>query len=317
MSEGRGERWTRAARPPYGECLARKERAFMISQCRRAISVGLLTSLMLVIALACAPLAGAEGRCGSYSWCDTSRSAEARAGIMLAAMTQSDKVGILTGQAASDVGLPAIKFTDGGVGAGGTGSGLHGATAMPAGMALAANFDPAMAVSYGTVVGAEVKHRGFDGDYGPTVNIMRTPLGGRTFEAYGEDPFLAAQTAVGWIDGFQTQGVMADVKHYAVNNQEGQVGVSPVFGVYGGRTFVNVHVDARTLHGSSSPPSRRLSPRRIARPRCARTTSSTERMRARILFCSGKRCAACGASTASWSRTSSPVMRPLKISTRV
>src|SRR5438477_182417 len=95
----------------------------------------------------------------------------------------------------------------------------HAAAAMPAAIALAANFDQSRATSYGAVVGAEVKHRGFDGDFGPTVNIMRTPLGGRTFEAYGEDPFLSGQTAVGWTDGLQAQGVMADVKHFAANNQ--------------------------------------------------------------------------------------------------
>jgi beta-glucosidase len=167
---------------------------------------------------------------------------------MLAAMSQSDKVGILTGQAESDVGLPAIAWTDGAIGAGGVGSGSSGATAMPAGIALAANFDSQMAYRYGAVVGTEVKHRGFDGDFGPTVNIMRTPLGGRTFEAYGEDPYLSAETAVGWIDGLQAQGVMADVKHFAENNQEGQVGVSPISGAYGGRTIVNVHVDQRTMH---------------------------------------------------------------------
>jgi beta-glucosidase len=167
---------------------------------------------------------------------------------MLAAMPQSDKVGILTGQAASDVGLPAIGWTDGAVGAGGVGSGSSGATAMPAAIALAANFDPQMAYRYGGVVGTEVRHRGFDGNFGPTVNIMRTPLGGRTFEAYGEDPYLSARNAVGWVDGLQAQGVMADVKHFAENNQEGQLGVSPLFGAYGGRTFVNVHVDQRTLH---------------------------------------------------------------------
>jgi beta-glucosidase len=206
------------------------------------------TGLLLAFVSVLSPAARAEGRCGTYSWCDTTLSPEARAGLMLAAMSHSDKVGILTGAAASDVGLPPIKWTDGAVGAGGVGSGGSGATAMPAGMALAANFDPAMASGYGAVVGAEVKHRGFDGDYGPTVNIMRTPLGGRTFEAYGEDPFLAGATAVGWIEGFQAQGVMADVKHYAANNQEGQVGASPLFGVYGGRPFTNVHADARTLH---------------------------------------------------------------------
>ena len=163
-------------------------------------------------------------------------------------MSQSDKVGVLTGGAASDVGMPAISWTDGAVGAGGLGSGSSGATAMPAAIALAANFDRQMAYRYGAVVGLEVKHRGFDGDFGPTVNIMRTPLGGRTFESYGEDPFLSAQTAVGWIDGLQAQGVMADVKHFAENNQEGQLGVSPLFGAYGGRSFVNVHVDPRTMH---------------------------------------------------------------------
>jgi beta-glucosidase len=214
----------------------------------RSFTVAAFAGALLALSALLAPGAHAEGRCGNYPWCDTALSPEARAKLMLAAMSQADKVGILTGQAASDVGLPAIKWTDGAVGAGGVGSGLTASTAMPAAMALAANFDPAMASSYGAVVGAEVRHRGFDGDYGPTVNIMRTPLGGRTFEAYGEDPFLSAQTAVGWIDGLQAQGVMADVKHFAANNQEGQVGASPLFGVYGGRPFVNVHVDARALH---------------------------------------------------------------------
>jgi beta-glucosidase len=213
----------------------------------------ILPGAAAILALAVGPLmlpaaAAAEGRCGTYSWCDTALSPTARANLMLAAMSQSDEVGVLTGTAASDVGLPAIKWTDGAVGAGGVGSGGSAATAMPAGIALAANFDTAMARSYGAVVGTEVKHRGFDGDWGPTVNIMRTPLGGRTFEAYGEDPFLSAQTAVGWIDGFQAQGVMADVKHFAENNQEGQYGVSPIASAYGGRSFVNVHVDPRTMH---------------------------------------------------------------------
>jgi len=203
---------------------------------------------MLVVALALPAFASADGRCGSHPWCDTSLTPDARAKLMLAAMSQDDKVGILTGQAESDVDLPAISWTDGAVGAGGLGSGTSGATAMPAAIALAANFDQDMARRYGSVVGLEVRHRGFDGDFGPTVNIMRTPLGGRTFEAYGEDPFLSAQTAVGWIDGFQAQGVMADVKHFAENNQEGQFGVSPLVAAMGGRQFVNVHVDQRTLH---------------------------------------------------------------------
>jgi beta-glucosidase len=205
-------------------------------------------ALAVLGALAVASLAHAEGRCGEHPWCNTSLSAQERAALLLGAMSQSDKIGVLTGKEASDVGMPAIKWTDGAVGAGGTGSGLSEATAMPSGTALAANFDQSMAYAYGSAVGAEVRHRGFDGDFGPTVNIMRTPLGGRTFEAYGEDPFLSGQTAVGWIDGFQAQGVMADVKHFAANNQEGQFGVSPLVAPYGGRQFVNVHVSQRALH---------------------------------------------------------------------
>jgi beta-glucosidase len=193
-------------------------------------------------------VAHAQGRCGSYTWCNTSLTPGARAQLMLAAMSQPDKVGILTGQAASDVGLPAMQWTDGSLGAGGLGSGSSGATAMPATIALAANFDPAMARDYGAVVGQEVKHRGFDGDFGPTVINMRTPLAGRTFQAYGEDPYLSAQNAVGWVNGLQAQGVMANVNIFAANNQEGQMGVSPLFGTVGGRSYVNVRVDPRTLH---------------------------------------------------------------------
>jgi beta-glucosidase len=203
----------------------------------------------VILALGALPgAAAARGRCGPHPWCNTSLRPARRAQLLLDAMSESDRIGVLTGQAASDVGMPAITWTDGAVGAGGVGSGSSGATAMPAGIALAANFSPTMAYRYGRIVGIEVRHRGFDGDYGPTVNIMRTPLGGRTFEAYGEDPFLAAQTAVGWIQGLQAQGVMADVKHFAENNQEGQYGVSPLFGAYGGRTIVDVHVDPRTMH---------------------------------------------------------------------
>src|SRR5207247_8906836 len=97
-----------------------------------------MVAMLAAVTLALPSAAGAAGRCGSHPWCDTSLSPAARAKLMLAAMSQSDKVGILTGQAASDVDLPAIKWTDGAVGAGGLGSGASGATAMPAGIALAA-----------------------------------------------------------------------------------------------------------------------------------------------------------------------------------
>ena len=214
-----------------------------------AAVVSLLAGSGLVFGSPAAAVAKARAsRCGPHPWCNTSLSPTKRAHLLLAAMSQSDKVGMLQGNAATDVGLPAITATDGAVGPGGVGSGGNKASAMPAAIALAAGFDRKMAYTYGKTVGAGVRHRGFDADYGPTMNIMRTPLGGRTFEAYGEDPYLAAEMAVGWVKGLQSEGVMADPKHYVANDQEGQVGVSPGTGAVGGRFVVNSVVGERTLH---------------------------------------------------------------------
>lgn len=218
----------------------------------------LLAAALVAVALAPAA-AGAAGPCGTRAWCDAALSPDARATLLEDAMSQSDRVAMLTGGSAPDVGVRKLLFVDGAMGAGTDGGlgvaqdGLVPATAMPASIALAASFDPAMAERYGAVVGAEVRHRGFDGDYGPTVNIMRTPLGGRTYEGYGEDPFLDARTAVGWIQGAQGAGVMVSVKHFAENNQEGQGGASPGDGANGGRLNVNVIVDDRTLHEIELP----------------------------------------------------------------
>ena len=191
--------------------------------------------------------ARADGRCGDHPWCDASRPADERADLLLGALTQDERIGLLTGGAVARLDVPAVRFTDGPVGAGGLGAGSGPATGLPAGIALAAGWDQAAALAYGRVVGDEVKRRGFDGVYGPTMNIMRTALGGRTFEAFGEDPYLASRMAVGWIRGAQAQGVMADAKHYAANNQEGYLGVPPLQGLIGGRFLVNAIVDERSL----------------------------------------------------------------------
>ena len=203
---------------------------------------------IVAFSLAVPTAATAQGRCGTYAWCNTTLSPDQRATLLEDAMSQSDKVAMLTAGAASDVGVPAISFDDGALGVRTTSQPGESATAFPSGTALAANFDQAMARAYGAAVGVEQREHGYDGDDGPTVNIMRTPLGGRTFEAYGEDPLLDAQTAVGWIDGLQSEGVMADVKHFIENDQEGQLGVSPLEGANGGRQLVNVIVNQRTLH---------------------------------------------------------------------
>jgi beta-glucosidase len=109
------------------------------------------------------------------------------------------------------------------------------ATALPAAIVLAATWNPDLAQEAGQVIGQEARQRGKDIMLGPGVNIMRTPLCGRNFEYYGEDPFLAGRIAVGYIKGVQSQGVASCVKHFAANNQETD------------RGSINVEMDERTL----------------------------------------------------------------------
>ena len=108
--------------------------------------------------------------------------------------------------------------------------------AFPALTCLASTFDPQLGYLYGVSLGEEARYRGKDMILGPGVNIFRTPLNGRNFEYMGEDPYLASRMVVPYIQGMQSCGVAACVKHYALNNDEEN------------RHQVNVIVDDRTLH---------------------------------------------------------------------
>ena len=108
--------------------------------------------------------------------------------------------------------------------------------AFPALTCLAATWNPQMARIYGESLGEEALYRDKDMILGPGVNIYRTPLGGRNFEYMGEDPYLASRMVVPYIQGMQSKGIAACVKHYALNNDE----------TY--RHQVNVIVDDRALH---------------------------------------------------------------------
>lgn len=190
----------------------------------------------------------------AHSWCDRSLSPDQRALRFQQAMTQDEEITLVGGDANGAnghtgatyaiprLGLRQVYFTDGPVGP------RQGpATAMPIPMALAATFNPGLAYAYGNEVGTEAKAKGNDFVFGPTVNIMRTPQGGRTYEAYGEDTYLVAQTTVGWVNGVQAAGVIATTKHFVANNQEGQAGAPPLTAANGGRQVVNANVAERTL----------------------------------------------------------------------
>jgi beta-glucosidase len=118
--------------------------------------------------------------------------------------------------AAPVIGLPRLKMSDGPEGVRTWGP----TTAWPGGAALAATWDPALARKIGEGLGRDARARSVNFLLGPGVNIARSPLAGRNFEYFSEDPFLAASMTVPWIEGVQSQGVIATVKHYALNDQE-------------------------------------------------------------------------------------------------
>lgn len=90
----------------------------------------------------------------------------------------------------------------------------------PSGVALAASWDRAMVASVGALVGGEAKRQGVDLVLAPNLNLQRTPLAGRAFELFGEDPLLAGTLGVAWIDGLQSRHVGAVAKHLVCNDTE-------------------------------------------------------------------------------------------------
>jgi beta-glucosidase len=148
--------------------------------------------------------------------------ADARARALVARMTLEEKIDYVGGvdsfyvRAMPRLGLPALRMADGPIGVRNFGP----STAYAAGIALAASWDPALAVRVGAMIGRDARARGVHFLLGPGVNIYRGPLCGRNFEYFGEDPFLAARMAVGYINGVQSQGVSATIKHFMGNNSE-------------------------------------------------------------------------------------------------
>ena len=102
----------------------------------------------------------------------------------------------------------------------GPGPHLTGVTRLPSAVGAAATWDPATVKEFGAVTGKELAGKGVNVELGPTVNIVRDPRWGRAFESYGEDPYLSGQVAVADIEGVQSQGPIAMVKHFALYNQE-------------------------------------------------------------------------------------------------
>lgn len=145
--------------------------------------------------------------------------AVARADALLAQMTREEKIAVAAGNAAGvpRLGIPPQVFGDG---PNGVGHGAAGVIAFPNAEVVAATWDPNLAERFGDALGAETAGKGINVIAAPTVNIVRTPRFGRAAETFGEDPYLSGQISAAEIRGIQRQRVVAQVKHYAANNQE-------------------------------------------------------------------------------------------------
>lgn len=169
---------------------------------------------------------------------------------LVAKMTLEEKIGMLHGNSmfanggVERLGIPELKMADGPLGVreeisrdSWAPAGLTNdfATYYPAAGALAATWNADLAYTFGNSVGQELRARDKDMLLSPAINIVRTPLGGRTYEYMTEDPFLNKKLAVPMVVGLQDNNVMACIKHYAANNQETN------------RDFVDVQMDERTL----------------------------------------------------------------------
>jgi beta-glucosidase len=166
---------------------------------------------------------------------DPKKSIEERVESALSLMTVEEKVALCHAQSkfsskgVARLGIPEIWMSDGPHGVRAeiewdswdySKFGNDSCTAFPALTCLASTFNPELAARFGKAIGEEARYRKKEVLLGPGVNIYRSPLNGRNFEYMGEDPYLASQMVVPYVQGVQINGVAACVKHFALNNQE-------------------------------------------------------------------------------------------------
>jgi beta-glucosidase len=211
-----------------------------------AATAALGTLIAVPPAVSAAQAHAAGSAAAACPWVTSKAPVDQRVAQLMSQMTLADKISMVEGHGTTNpyvfytpaipsLCIPAVGLEDGPAG---VADGMTGVTQLPAGVALAATWDPSLAGQYGTVIGAEEAGKGASANLGPTVNIDRDPRWGRSFEALSEDPYLNGTLDVPEIDGIQAQGVEDQVKHYDAYNQE----------TYRNTPADNVIVDNRALH---------------------------------------------------------------------
>jgi beta-glucosidase len=203
-----------------------------------------------VLVMVCAFGAVAALRGGAHQVAPPIVQGDAKIAALIAEMTLAEKISLLHGDRDPEnlgqagyvagvprLGIPPMRLTDGPAGVR-TGK---PATALPAPVSLASTFSPALAKRYGQTMGRDGVALRQDVLLAPMVNIVRVPQAGRNFETLGEDPWLASELVAAEIAGIEGEGLIATVKHFALNNQENA------------RQSVSADVDERTMHEIELP----------------------------------------------------------------
>jgi len=146
---------------------------------------------------------------------------------LLVQLTRDEKLALLAGRdtwttpGVPRLGIPGLKLSDGPVGVRGARSdGSTRSASFPCGAALGASWSPVLVREVGAALGEEAHSKAAHVVLGPTVNLQRSPTGGRHFECYAEDPELTARLASAFVEGVQSRGVGACIKHFVCNDAE-------------------------------------------------------------------------------------------------
>lgn len=195
-------------------------------------------------------------------WMDKTLSPDKRADLVISQMTLDEKISLLHGMGfrratppesqpptrslggagyipgIPRLGIPDLQMADAAVGvARGSAFGRY-STNLPSGTSEASSWDLQVAHEYGALIGRELREQGFNMSLGGGIDLTREPRNGRLFEYKGEDPILAGKLVGEEMKAEQEQGVIGDIKHYALNDQEN------------GRNYVNVRIDKRAMRES-------------------------------------------------------------------